>query len=76
MENKTKYILHNSKEYAYYCNQNKTMAVKTVGRNPLPKGKKKKLMGAYLDDNQRKSIIKRYGNLTKAVVKEVLPKCG
>ena len=44
------------------------------GRKPLPDDKKKVLVSAYVTKEQKALIIKHFGNLSNAVVKEVLPK--
>ena len=44
------------------------------GRKPLPEDKKKVLVSAYVTKEQKALIIKHFGNLSNAVVKEVLPK--
>lgn len=47
-----------------------------AGRKKLPKGKKVKLMTAYLREDEQIAIKKKFGNLTKATREVVIPKCG
>lgn len=47
---------------------------KKAGR---PKKKDKvKVVSAYLTESENKRVIRKYGSATKAIRKEVLPKCG
>jgi hypothetical protein len=42
-----------------------------------PKVKDKvRVVSAYLTDDQKKKILKKYGKLTDAIKIEILPKCG
>jgi hypothetical protein len=44
------------------------------GRKPLPEDQKKVLVSAYLTKKQKELIIKHFGNLSLAVMNEILPK--
>lgn len=50
----------------------------TKKRKPgRPKSKDKvKVVSAYLKESEQQTINNRYGNITIALRKEVLPKCG
>lgn len=49
---------------------------KAVGRPKKKVADKVKLVAAYLTPGQEMTVNKKYGNITKAIHKEVLPKCG
>lgn len=49
---------------------------KAVGRPKKKRSDKVKLVAAYLTPSQENKVNKKYGNITKAVLCEVLPKCG
>jgi hypothetical protein len=44
------------------------------GRKPLPEDQKKVLVSAYVTKEQKSLIINHYGNLSNAVVQEILHK--
>lgn len=44
------------------------------GRKPLPENEKKVLVSAYVTKRDKELIIKHFGNLSNAVVHEILPK--
>lgn len=53
------------------------MAKATKGKAGRPRVKNKvKMMSAYLTETEQAQIKRKYGNLTLAARKEVLPKCG
>lgn len=43
------------------------------GRKPIPEKLKVKMVSAYLNDSEKKAIIKKYESLTKAVRLLILP---
>lgn len=45
-----------------------------VGRTKVPENQRKKLVSAYLTDDEKKLILAKYGNLTNAVRTEILEK--
>ncbi len=51
------------------------MANKKPGRKKLPKGQAKKMVPAYLNDEQKRKINKAHGNITNALIDIVLPQC-
>jgi hypothetical protein len=44
------------------------------GRTKLPDNQRKRLMSAYLTDEQKNLILAKYGSLSDAVRTEILPK--
>lgn len=44
------------------------------GRTKLPENQKKRLVSAYLTDQEKNLILIKYGSLTNAVKGEILPK--
>jgi hypothetical protein len=44
------------------------------GRKKLPENQRKRLMSAYLTDEQKNLILAKYGSLSDAVRTEILPK--
>ena len=44
------------------------------GRTKVPENQRKKLMSAYLTDEEKKLILAKYESLTNAVRTEILPK--
>ena len=44
------------------------------GRTKVPDNQRKKLMSAYLTDEEKNLILTKYGSLTNAVRTEILPK--
>jgi len=45
-----------------------------IGRTKVPENQRKKLMSAYLTDEEKQLILAKFGNLTNAVREEILPK--
>ena len=45
-----------------------------VGRTKLPENQKKRLVSAYLTDEEKNLILAKYGNLSNAVRAEILEK--
>ena len=45
-----------------------------VGRTKVAENQRKKLVSAYLTDNEKNTILAKYGSLTNAVRGEILPK--
>jgi len=44
------------------------------GRTKLPDNQRKKLVSAYLTDQEKNLILAKFGSLTNAVRSEILPK--
>ena len=44
------------------------------GRTKVPENQRKRLMSAYLTDDEKNVILAKYGSLTNAVRNEILPK--
>lgn len=44
------------------------------GRKPLPPELKKQVVQAFLTNEQKSLIVNKYGSLTQAITKEILPK--
>ena len=44
------------------------------GRTKVPDNQRKKLMSAYLTDEEKNLILTKFGSLTNAVRTEILPK--
>ena len=45
-----------------------------VGRTKVPENQRKRLVSAYLTDEEKNLILAKYGNLSNAVRGELLPK--
>lgn len=59
----------------YICNSTKQLQMERLkpGRKPMQTKDKVKMVGAYLKDNEKRSINATYGSLTNAVRKIILP---
>jgi hypothetical protein len=44
------------------------------GRTKVPENQRKRLVSAYLTDDEKNLILAKYGSLTNAVREEILPK--
>lgn len=44
------------------------------GRKKIPEDQKVKMVSAYINDKQKKAILKKFGSLTEAIRLIVLPK--
>tara|TARA_R110000868_G_C10794069_1_gene756562 strand:+ start:835 stop:1014 length:180 start_codon:yes stop_codon:yes gene_type:complete len=44
------------------------------GRKKIPDDQKVKMVSAYINDKEKKAILKKYGSLTAAIKEVVLPK--
>ncbi len=65
-----KFILSCAKIYTY-------MAIKKkVGRPKKSASERTRSVNAYITGDERARIENKYGNITKALRKAVLPKCG
>jgi len=50
------------------------MNTKRRGRKPIPATERVKVCSVYLNDTDKKAIIKYYGSITNSIKTEVLPK--
>lgn len=50
-------------------------AKKPAGRKPIAPELRKKMVPAYLNDLNKSKIVKKYGSITTALEKVILPLC-
>ncbi len=59
-----------------YLQKSKTkrMEKQKPGRKKIPDDQKVKMVSAYINDKQKKAILKKYGSLTAAIKEVIIPK--